>query len=175
MVGESTGHVDMFATFTSPDTIVVGQFNPHFDAVNAQILDRNAEQLAQVRTRRGRLYVERMAMPHHHDGIWRTYTNVVYANRVVLVPVYPETDPDGSREALSLYSRLLPERKVVGINAENLSALGGALHCVVMNMAQIVEFSGAFLPNPAREPATFLDDGGPVNSAAHARRPTQRH
>jgi agmatine/peptidylarginine deiminase len=157
LAGESTGHVDMFATFTSQDTIVVGQFDTHDDAVNAQILDRNAERLACVHTREGRLQVERVPMPPHDDDIWRSYTNVVYANQVVLVPVYPETDPDGSNAALALYTRLMPGRKVVGINAEDLSVLGGALHCVTMNMARISGISGQFLTNPLPEPVRFPD------------------
>ena len=44
MDGEGTGHIDMFATFTATDTVVVGQFNSHIDAVNARIpMGRHAD------------------------------------------------------------------------------------------------------------------------------------
>src|SRR5205085_2038342 len=45
---EVTGHIDMFATFTAPDTVVVGQYDPGVDPVNAEVLDRNAAVLAQI-------------------------------------------------------------------------------------------------------------------------------
>ncbi len=63
LVGEPTGHVDMFATFTSPQTVVVGRMNPLADPVNAAVLDRNAKTLSQVRTPNGLLHVERIPMP----------------------------------------------------------------------------------------------------------------
>ena len=41
LVGEETGHVDMFATFTAPDTVVLGEYSEDEDEENKQVLDRN--------------------------------------------------------------------------------------------------------------------------------------
>ncbi len=106
--GEPTGHVDMFATFPSPETVVVGQCSPGSDPANAAILDRNAARLAAVGPPYGPLKVVRVPMPPRlpsGDGParWPTYTNVVYANNTLLVPVYPGLDPAGGAFALSLY------------------------------------------------------------------------
>ncbi len=134
LAGEMTGHVDMFAAFTDADTVVVGSMLPEEDAENAAILDRNAERLARVRTARGPLRVVRIPMPPHGDGVWRTYTNVIFANGLLLVPVYPGLDEAGRRRAIQAYARLLPGWKIVGLDARTICELGGALHCISMNL-----------------------------------------
>ncbi len=142
LAGEMTGHVDMFATFTDANTVVVGSIRPEDDPENAAILERNAAKLAMVRTVRGALRVVRVPMPPHGDGIWRTYTNVIYANGTLLVPVYPGVDEAGRQGALQTFARLLPGWRIVGIDARTICELGGALHCISMNLG------------PAQPPAT---------------------
>ncbi len=135
--GEPTGHVDMFATFPSPYTVVVGSCDPDIDPLNAEILDRNAERLSWIETDRGRLRVVRVPMPPHDDEIWRTYTNVVYVNGVLLVPIYPLVDFPGQQQALAVFSQLLPGWRVVGIDAHQVVECGGAMHCTTMNLGPL--------------------------------------
>jgi len=133
--GESTGHVDMFAAFTSADTVVVGAYDFDADPVNAAVLDRNAALLARLRLRDGRrLRVVRIPMPKSDDGVWRTYTNVVMANGVLVVPVYPESDAELDRAVVQTYRKLLPGWQVTPIDASEVIASGGALHCMTMNI-----------------------------------------
>ena len=137
LVGEPTGHVDMFATFTAPNTVLIGRCDPAIDPLNAQILDRNAATLGGLPTPRGPLRVERIPMPSTRDGLWRSYTNVVYANRVVLVPVYRDADQVEQKRVLNTFRRLLPGRTVVGIDCEDLIRNCGALHCVTANVPRM--------------------------------------
>ncbi len=137
LVGESTGHVDMFATFTSPNTVVLGQYDPSIDAENAAILDRNAEKLAQVQTANGPLRVVRVPMPKHDDANWRTYTNVIFANGVLMVPTYAGTDRTKQRQALATYMKLLPGWQVVSVDASHIIESAGALHCITMNLGPL--------------------------------------
>ena len=134
LAGEPTGHVDMFACFTGPDTVLVGQYDPKEDPVNAAILDRNAALLVGCRTAGGPLRVIRLPMPSHRDRIWRTYTNVVFANRLLLVPTYPASDQAADQRALEIYRRLLPGWKVVGIDTSPLITLGGGLRCISLGI-----------------------------------------
>jgi agmatine/peptidylarginine deiminase len=134
LVGEPTRHVDMFATFTDANTVVVGAYDSRVDPVNARILDRNAACLAAVEWQHGPLRVVRVPMPPKNDGVWRTYTNVIFANGVLLVPVYPRIDPEGDRVALETFRHLLPDWDVVGIDAGGIAQRGGALHCISMNV-----------------------------------------
>jgi agmatine/peptidylarginine deiminase len=137
LAGESTGHVDMFASFTSANTVVVGQYDPALDPENAAILDRNAQHLAQVSTAQGKLRVVRIPMPPHNDDIWRTYTNVVFANGALLVPTYADADWGQQRQVLATYARLLPGWRILGVNADEIIGSQGALHCITMNLGPL--------------------------------------
>jgi agmatine/peptidylarginine deiminase len=130
LIGESTGHVDMFALFVSPDTVVVGSYDPLTDPVNAAVLDRNAACLAQTRTSRGPLRVVRIPMPDNTDGVWRTYTNVIFANGVLMVPVYADMETERHEVAMNVFRHILPGWKITPIDATDAIQCGGALHCV---------------------------------------------
>ncbi len=132
--GEPTGHVDMFACFTGPDTVLVGQYDPKEDPENAALLDRNAAILAGCRTSAGPLRVIRIPMPGHRDGIWRTYTNVIFANRLLLVPTYPTADPTNTQRVLEIYRRLLAGWKVIGLDTSRLIPIGGGLRCITLGI-----------------------------------------
>ena len=84
--------------------------------MNAQILDDNAKFSTASRRKKGPLEVIRIPMPNHKDGNWRTYTNVIYANGVVLVPQYPDVDPAMDKAALDVFQKALPNWKAVGID-----------------------------------------------------------
>jgi agmatine/peptidylarginine deiminase len=131
LAGELTGHVDIFLTFVSPDTVVVGQYQPKRDSQNAERLDKIAETLAGIKNREGKnLNVVRIPMGFNRDGKFRSYTNVIYANGTLVVPQFPDTDADLDGEALALYSRLMPGWKIVGIDCSKLNDNNGALHCL---------------------------------------------
>src|SRR3954447_19899972 len=46
LMSHRTLHVDMFATFTAPETVVVASCDPAIDAVGAAVLDHNADLLS---------------------------------------------------------------------------------------------------------------------------------
>lgn len=135
--GEPTGHLDMFVTFVAADTVVIGEYAPHVDPVNAEILDRNADLLSGVMTPNGPLKVVRIPMPPHDDGSWRTYTNVVYANGTLVIPVYPGFDNEGRERAVSTFRQILPRWEVVEIDCNGVIDLGGALHCLTRNLTSV--------------------------------------
>lgn len=132
--GEATGHVDMFAAFTDRRTVVVGQYPPSVDAVNAHVLDENAKRLEAVVTPWGSLRVVRIPMPPPGKQFWRTYTNILFANGTLLVPTYPDVQDPGQAAAFQLYRRLLPGWDIVGIDCNHLIRLEGALRCLTMNL-----------------------------------------
>jgi len=134
LLSEPTGHVDMFATFVSPNVVVVGEYDPKIDPVNADILNENAEVLSKGRTPLGPLRVVRIPMPSNRGGIWKTFTNVIYANDTLIVPTYGDSEPDAQRQAMETYARLLPDWEVVGINATSVIKQRGSLRCVSINI-----------------------------------------
>lgn len=155
LVGEPTGHVDMFATFTGPNTVVVGQYSPEEDAENAAVLDRNAARLAAVTTVGGRLRVERIPMGRKDDGIWRTYTNCIYANGVLVIPTYQAGgDSARLRQARACYRRLLADWRIATVDASDLIQEGGSLHCASLNLVGLAKpLNQIPVPLPAADPA----------------------
>ncbi len=144
--GEPTGHIDMYLTLVAPYVVVVGRLDPQVDAINAELLDGIAADLAAAQISGGPLQVERIPMPPHDDGLWRTYTNVVFVNGTLLVPVYPEFCPQLDRRAVAVYERLLPDWQIVTIDASSLIEMYGALRCVTKN---IPDFEGRIELAPA--------------------------
>ena len=162
---EPTGHVDMFVTFLAANVAVVAQCDPKVDPINARILDRAATALAHQATSQGAVQVHRVPLPLVHDGVWRSYTNLVLANGVALVPTYADVNPRQKLDVLALYRRLLPGWRVVGIPADDIIRFGGALHCVTMNVPGYVKIrphAAALFPG-AGAAQTRL---GPTGSAA---------
>lgn len=157
LIGEPTGHVDMFATFVAPNIVVVGEYDEAVDLENAQRLDRNAAKLAGLATPWGPLQVVRIPMPACDGPTWRSYTNVVFANDALLVPVYTEAGEDepGRQQALDTFARLLPQWKIVPIDANPIAHAGGGLHCVTMNMAGLKKLPA--FPRPMRARAVRED------------------
>lgn len=137
LLGEATGHADMFATFTDVDQVVVGEFPRDVDSANQRVLEGNAKRLAGLSTSRGPLQVHRVPMLPHDDGVWRSYTNVVFANGRLLVPSYPRQDPDIEALAVATYQRLLPSWEVVPIPCESLSRQQGGPHCATLNVVHL--------------------------------------
>ncbi len=130
LAGEDTGHVDMFAAFVTPETVFVGHYNEDDDPVNSAVLDRNAEILAGVTTASGKkLRVVRIPMDRNNDLRWRTYTNCIFANGVVLVPTYKNGSKQLAQAAIERYEQHLPGWKVIGVDASELIECGGALRC----------------------------------------------
>jgi agmatine/peptidylarginine deiminase len=134
---EPNGHIDWFATFTSADTVVVGDYGDR-DPQNDTLLDRHAEQLANLETPSGRLNVERIPMPPRNAGYFGgSYTNVAFANGVLLVPTWDDAPPDLESEALAVFRRLLPDWQIVGIDCGELGVHSGALRCATMNLFRV--------------------------------------
>ena len=139
LAGEATGHVDMFVTFVDPQTVVVARYDPAVDEANARRLDQVASALGRLDHRGKPLNVERVTLPARPDDLWRTYTNVVFVNGRLLVPVYPDADPELNRQALATYRRLLPDWEIVGIDSSTLIRRNGALHCVTLKLPEYDE------------------------------------
>lgn len=134
LIDEPTGHLDWFATFTSPDTVVIGDYG-QLDSVNDQVLDENAAKLRQVSTPAGPLNVVRIPMPPRGRSYFGgTYTNVVYVNGTLLVPTWPEASTAREQTALQVYRDLLPEWKICPVESYELGRRMGGLHCVIMNL-----------------------------------------
>ena len=135
LLNEATEHIDLFMTFTGPRTVVVGQYEDQTDP-NAERLDRVAQTLGDSKVDGQPIQVERIPMLSSRDGVFRSYTNVIYANGVLLVPSYPGIGDQVQQRVRQTYQRLLPQWRVEFIDCSQLCVMGGMLHCLVSNLAE---------------------------------------
>jgi MYXO-CTERM domain-containing protein len=130
MFGEGTGHVDMFFKNASATTLIVGEYDAAMDPANAAVLDYNASLLAAETNAAGEPFeVLRVPMPDNSDGVFRSYTNGIVVNDLVLVPTYSNHSTHEAA-ALTVFEQAFSGRTVVAIDSESIIEWGGAIHCV---------------------------------------------
>jgi agmatine deiminase len=127
---DTAGHVDDFARFVAPATIVLCQQSRRRDP-DYRPLEIARERLEEARDARGRkLQIVRLPMPDPlFFGTHRlpaSYANFYVGNGTVLVPTF--NDPL-DRLALGILADLFPGRRVVGIHAVDLVLGLGTVHC----------------------------------------------
>ncbi|GAB4403558.1 MAG: hypothetical protein OHK0039_02900 [Bacteroidia bacterium] len=127
-------HIDMHMKLLDEETLLIGAYppgiadGPQIEANLRYILDHYPSAF-------GTPYrIVRIPMPGlqgaypNMPGIpYYTYTNAVFVNRLVLVPIY--NLPEDST-ALRILREQLPGYRVVGINSNQMIPAGGALHCI---------------------------------------------
>ncbi|MCC7465687.1 MAG: agmatine deiminase family protein [Saprospiraceae bacterium] len=135
LAGDDTdSHIDTLARFCSPDTIVyvkcTDPSDEHFEALALM-----EKELQQFRTAEGTPY-RLIPLPwpdacydENGERLPATYANFLIINHAVLVPIYQV--PQDS-EALSILSKVFPDREVIGIDCSALIWQHGSLHCVTM-------------------------------------------
>ena len=138
--GEPTRHVDMFVTFVAPDVVVVGEYVNGKGSHNSAVLDRNAARLANRVTPLGPMKVHRIPMPSPSHQGWFTYTNVVFANGVLVMPTFKNVAANVERKAIDVYKSLLPNWKIELVESSSILQSGGALHCATMNLFSLGNF-----------------------------------
>jgi agmatine deiminase len=132
IVGDDThGHVDDISRFTNASTVVTAVENDRSDA-NYEPLQENLARLREMRDQDGRpLRVVRLPMPapvlFEGERLPASYANFYIANKLVLVPTFNDAN---DRVALNILAELFPDRKIVGIAAQDLVLGLGTLHCM---------------------------------------------
>ena len=131
-------HIDMHMKLLDEETLLVSKY-PEGVADGPQIEANIEYVLSNFQSPFGTPYeVEWIDAPpssggNYPDtgGSYRTFSNSVFINKSVIVPVYrPEVDGP----ALAQYQELLPGYNIVGVDVdnpgENLISLFGAIHCI---------------------------------------------
>lgn len=141
----SINHIDMYMKLLNEETLLVGKYpagvadGPQIEA-NLQYIQQNMTSVF------GSPYhIIRVPMPPDtcgnypdyqgvscltndiYQGHYRTFTNLVFVNKTVLVPTYTW---QYDTTALRILKNALPGYKIVGINCNEMIKYGGALHCI---------------------------------------------
>jgi agmatine deiminase len=139
IIGDDTdGHVDDFARFVNPHTVVCAYEQDETDQ-NYHILKENYEILLKSKDQKGnKMQIVKLPMPRKivdEDGnrLPASYANFYIGNAVVLVPIFGEKN---DKQALSILQKKFQNRKVVGINCLDLVYGLGSIHCVTQQQPQ---------------------------------------
>ena len=126
-------HIDGFARFGHATTIVTMSRE---DLLTYDVLPADIDRLYAAKNKAGTPY-QFLQLPLTQNNVVTTYgkklgykgsyCNYYIANTKVLVPIYQ--DPNDAL-ALAQIQTLYPNRTVVGIDARNVYAHGGMIHCV---------------------------------------------
>jgi agmatine deiminase len=133
IAGDDTdGHIDDLARFVNERTIVIGIERNRRDP-NYEVLRDARRRLDRLRDQDGRPFeVVDMPMPHPvvyaKQRLPATYMNFSFVNGGLLAPTFG--DPSNDTEALAVLQRLVPKRKVVGVDCRALIWGLGAIHCL---------------------------------------------
>ncbi len=136
---DNISHLDMHMKLLDEETLLVGEFpegvsdGPYIEANLQYLLDN-------YQTAYGRDFnVVRIPMVPNQQGQYppnapyRTYTNSLIINDLVLVPIYWNASLNA--EAIAIYEEAMPGYEIVGINMESVIGASGAIHCISREIA----------------------------------------
>ncbi len=132
LVGDDTdGHIDQLARFVAPGVIVAAESSVSSDP-NRSGLAENLRILRNATLPDGqRMEVHAMPTPAprfiENERVPESYCNFLFANGIVIVPTFQSDATD--RAAIRLLEQLLPERRIVPLDATDLIWGRGAFHC----------------------------------------------
>lgn len=137
-------HIDMHMKLLDEETILVGEY-PEGVADGPQIEENINYILDNYTSVFGTPYkIVRIPMPpdasgnYPDDGSWwapgdyRTYTNFVFVNKTILLPVYEE---QYDTTAIRILQEQLPGYNIVGIDCNDIIQALGAIHCITKEVA----------------------------------------
>ena len=127
-------HIDMHMKLLDEETILIGEYpqgvadGPQIEA-NINYIKNNYVSAFGTPYRFIRIQMPPDAQGQYPDswGDYRTFTNSIFINKTILVPIY---NPIYDNTALEIYRKALPGYKIIGINCNSIIQSGGALHCI---------------------------------------------
>lgn len=127
-------HIDMHMKLLDEETILMSQYpagvadGPQIEANLLYVLD-NFNSVFGTPYKVVRIISPPDAGNDYPDnnGDYRTYSNSVFVNKTVLLPVYSQ---QFDTTALRIYRENLPGYRVIGIPCNSIIAQSGAIHCI---------------------------------------------
>lgn len=111
---DTDGHIDMLARFGDRKTILYS-----LDEVGNELKEKLAD-------------FQYIQLPNPKFGEFpATYLNFIFVNGAVLIPTYGVAE---DREAIEIFRKIFPDRKVEPINSSIFIRQGGSLHCLTMQL-----------------------------------------
>lgn len=137
---ETDGHIDEIACFVAPGK-VLALITHDKDDVNYQALHENLEILKSSKDAKGRaLEVYTIEQPPatylHGERLTLSYINFYLANQGIVMPAFGYAAHD--RMAYDLFKTLFPGYQITQIDALDVFAGGGGIHCITQQQPRSV-------------------------------------
>lgn len=144
-----TGHNDMFMKMVDENTFMVMEYPAIVTATDRNIINNVINTLSSSNSVYGRPYrIFKMPMPTQDNGDIlkdcnsingdaRTFVNGTTVNGTYLMPTYSgggTGNEQADKDGIAAFKRNAPGYKVVPIDSRLLTVLGGAIHCVNMQI-----------------------------------------
>lgn len=150
----TSGHINEFARFVSPNTVLLGQVLPEdrernpYTRESYRRLETNNRILRNATDQDGKPFrIIRVPMPPTIYAVpdetgetpVRSYLNFAMTNGAVVMPTYWKSGRPAALKTVEdrvkhLFEKIFPGRKIVGIDAEAVNRWGGGIHCITQHM-----------------------------------------
>ena len=131
-------HIDMHMKLLDEETLLIGQYpqgisdGPQIEANMLYVLDNfNSTFETPYKVVRVVQPPDDLNRYPSQNGDYRTYSNAVFVNKTVLLPLYEERY---DTTALRIWRESLPGYRVIGLDCNDIIAASGAIHCITQSV-----------------------------------------
>jgi len=135
LADEETKHIDMFAQFTSPDSVVLATVDERIAPDDAERMNSAVWGLVQAAAVFGiELKVDRIPLPRGDNNKYYSYINGLRLTDTFLVPSYSAVPAEAERDAYDALATAIPDTELVAVPADAMIELYGAVHCLSLGL-----------------------------------------
>ncbi len=135
LVNDRTSHIDMFAQFTSPNSIMIAAVDETVSPEDSERMNAAVRGLLEGAAFFGvELQVDRVPLPVGDGERYYSYLNGLKLKDTFLVPSYSAVPIDEEREAYSALARAIPDTSLIAVPADEMIELEGAVHCLALGL-----------------------------------------
>ncbi|TVR79456.1 MAG: T9SS C-terminal target domain-containing protein [Chitinophagaceae bacterium] len=145
-----TGHIDMYAKLIDERSILVTEYPEEVTAQDRDIINDNIDNhfAPAISTYGTPMEIVRSPVPNRDNGDLATscgqinsdargYVNGLFVNRSFIMPIYSNNNSGDAEQdsiAIEYYREIMPGYNIVPIDARLLTPMGGAIHCITMQI-----------------------------------------
>ncbi len=135
LANEGTKHIDMFAQFTSSDSVVIATVDERISPDDWDRMNSATLGLIQAAAVFGiELKVNRIPLPVGDNNRYYSYINGLRLSNTFLVPSYSGVPLNEERDAYNALSAAIPNTSLVAVRADTMIELQGAVHCLSLGL-----------------------------------------
>lgn len=135
LADEETKHIDMFAQFISPDSIMIATVDKALDPKESERMNAATRGMIEAAAAFGiDLRVNRVPLPVGKKNRYYSYINGLRLANTFLVPSYTEVPTVQEQDAYNALIEAIPDVALVTVPADDMIELEGAVHCLSLGL-----------------------------------------